>query len=289
MCKDKALLPASPPARCSLTLLLEESQQRGEIPAHENHHGGRGRGSDPQGKGGGSAAPRGWMLSLLCPGCSHPACAGGADAGGPQLPPSLRPHPHGPEDARPGEDAPAQLFASRDQPEPGTAARWQEGTVPAAAEGKRGGPSSGLLLAPPRPSRLLPRTARTTGICSSRLGASISSTPPSWTPGTPPTRSLVGTAVLQTSCLFPQLGGTGRNWEAFPPRAMTQHRQQCHIPHPSLPPQDRAPFPAGNTRGKGCLSLGTRPRHGHKGWQHRGKTSSGTSLTSSSSCWRGGR
>lgn len=28
-------------------------------------------------------------LSLLCRGGSHPACAGGADAGGPQLPPSV--------------------------------------------------------------------------------------------------------------------------------------------------------------------------------------------------------
>lgn len=66
------------------------------------------------------------MPRLLSPGvCQRGGCR--------QPPaPSLRPHPHGREDARPGEDAPAQLFASRDQPEPGTAARWQERTVPAA-------------------------------------------------------------------------------------------------------------------------------------------------------------
>lgn len=125
--------------------------------------------------------------------------------------PSLRPHPHGREDARPGEDAPAQLLVSREQPDPGTAARWQEGTVPAAptallGRGRRKEGRGPLLWPParsPRPSRLLPRTAQTTGIRS----FSISPAPPFWTPGTP--QDPAANQLLASTTMRP----TGRNWE----------------------------------------------------------------------------
>lgn len=128
----------------------------------------------------------------------------------------------------------------------------------AAGEGNRGP----LLWPPagsPRPSRLLPRTAQTTGICSSRLGASISPTPPSWTPGTPQDpagHSSATNQLLPQQCC--QLGGTGRNWEDFPPWAMTQHRQQCHTAHPSLspvPPPGPCPIPGREHTGQRVFVL----------------------------------
>lgn len=252
------------------------------------------------GKGGLRSPPR--MLSLLCRRCSHPAGTGGADAGGPRLPPSVLIRTGG---RMLGQAKTLRRSCSRagSSLSRGRLRGGRRGQSPAGGDSPscahraprprekgRGGPSSG-----PRPSRLLPRTARTTAICSSRLGASVSPTPPSWTPGTPQT--LLGTAnqSLPSTTVRP----TGRNWEelgGFCTLAMTQHRQQGDIPHARLSPvspQDparRAPFRAGSTgQGQGCLSLGTGPRHGHKGWQHRGKTSSGTSLTSSSSCCCGGR
>lgn len=221
LCKDKALLPASLPARCSLTLLLEESQQRGEVPAHENHHGGRGRGLVPRERGAPQPpedaqpvvpallSPRGYRRG----GCRRPPA------------PSLRPHPRGREDARPGEDAPAQLLESREQPEPGTAARWQEGTVPgrrgqsqlrpprssAAGEGKRG-PLLWPPALPPPPTHGTDHSdlffqARGQHFPYSSLLDPWDSPGPCW--------------AQQTSHSLPQqcgqLGGTGRNWEAFAP------------------------------------------------------------------------
>lgn len=77
----------------------------------------------------------------------------------------------------------------------------------AAGEAKTG-PLLWPPAASPRPSRLLPRTAQTTGICSSRLGASISPTPPSWTPRTPQDPAGHSSAANQLLAFT-----TGRNWE----------------------------------------------------------------------------
>lgn len=111
LCKDKGLVFFFPPSLLSSApplTLLEERQKRGEVPAHENHHGGQGKGLLPVG---GGALPLpvvpGGPLSSLSPSSSAPQePAGGCPAGG--------------------------AAAQGERMEPGSAARRQEGTAPAA-------------------------------------------------------------------------------------------------------------------------------------------------------------
>lgn len=142
-----------------------------------------------------------------------------------------------------------------EQPEPGTAARWQEGTVPAAPPALLGRGRSKEGAPPPAPGSLPPAL------------------PPPPTHGTDhsdlffqargqrfPSSSLLHPWDPPGPCWAPAANQllastTGGNWGAFPPWAMTQHRQQCDIPHPvpSVPqdPARTAPFPAGNSSQEG--------------------------------------
>lgn len=107
---SEALLPPSSSAS-PLTLLLEESQKRGEVPAHENHHGGQEEGLLPAGRGSAAAYRAGGGCrdrSSFSPRSSVPQD---------RLQDARR------EDARPAE----RLRGER--PEPGGDARRQEGTA----------------------------------------------------------------------------------------------------------------------------------------------------------------
>lgn len=255
--------PASLPPRCSLTLLLEESQKRREVPAHENHHGGRGEGLVPKGPKARGAPPPPEEAQPIVPRRLSP---GVCRRGGCRRPPapSLRPHPHGREDARPGEDAPAQLLVSREQPDPGTAARWQEGTVPAAPtallgrgrrkEGRGAPPLASGSLPPALPP---PPTHGTDHRDPFFQHFPSSSLLDPWDPPGPYCKPVA--RFHNNAANWEELEGTGRNWEAFPPWAMTQQRQQCHILHPRL-----SPVPSRTLPGEPHSGQRTRARTGQR-------------------------
>lgn len=88
LCKDKALLlslPPSLPAAHSPFFLKKARSDERFLPMKTTMVAGERVWSRRE--AGLRRSPR--RLSLLCRGGSHPACAGGADAGGPQLPPSV--------------------------------------------------------------------------------------------------------------------------------------------------------------------------------------------------------
>lgn len=151
LCKDKALLL---PSR-SLTLLLEESQKRGEVPAHENHHGAWAEGLVPAAAG--ALLPPTQALPIVprrCLPSRVPARWMPAD------PSSLSPSSSARrENAWPAkEEAPEQLPARGKKPDPEDSCAVTGGDSPSCAhrappsqETESDGPSSGLPAHPSPP------------------------------------------------------------------------------------------------------------------------------------------
>lgn len=218
-------------------------------------------------------------LCLLCRGSSCPAVC---RQGGCRQPPapSLCPHPRGGRMLGWAKRLQCSCLRAGRILTPGMAARLQEGTAPAAptellGHGRRkaGGPSSGLP-ARPRPSRLLPRTARPAGIHSARLRARISPTPPLLHPCESPRTLLacspLGSASLQTSCSLPQpcsqLGGAGRLFLWRAPALGIRHGTANGA---GIPPPCLAPVPPGTQHPP-------QPPQGEPRTQHGSSRSGGT-------------
>lgn len=211
---SEALLPPSSSAS-PLTLLLEESQKRGEVPAHENHHGGQEEGLLPAGRGSAAAYRAGGRMprpQLFLPTLVRAAGpAAGRPAGG----------------CSPG----------------GAAARGEAGAGGGMRGGRRGQPGcsqrapgagrrrAGPLLWPPAPPGPPPPPARSVrGRTLPGMGLSAENSPQILVLGGKFPRiihinqdwSPPDTAALQTGVLaFTALWSTGRSWEAFPPQAST--------------------------------------------------------------------
>lgn len=211
---SETLLPPSSSAS-PLTLLLEESQKRGEVPAHENHHGGQEEGLLPAGRGSAAAYRAGGRMprpQLFLPTLVRAAGpAAGRPAGG----------------CSPG----------------GAAARGEAGAGGGMRGGRRGQPGcsqrapgagrrrAGPLLWPPAPPGPPPPPARSVrGRTLPGMGLSAENSPQILVLGGESPRiihisqdwSPPDTAALQTGVLaFTALWLTGRSWEAFPPQAST--------------------------------------------------------------------
>lgn len=231
---SEALLPPSSP----LTLLLEESQKRGEVPAHENHHGGQEKGLLPAGGGLRRPQPR------LCCRLSRR----GADAETAALSPHARPcrrtrlQDARREDARPAE----QLREERPEPRGGGESGGRRGrpgcSQRAPGAGRRR--ARPLLWPPARPQPSLPSCTKRAGThrawhraecrecplncCAQGESCRIIHINHTWSP--------LGPATLQTGVLaFTPVCPTGRSWEALCLQASTLGICCSVADHPHIP------------------------------------------------------